>query len=285
MLESQTDESIDKEGLRKLRASMPRLPCPPAYRYETTNGNRARARMDTVSLDLLGLRDGDCLLDVGCGSGRHVLTACLRRCVVIGFDRALRELKATKFLGFCLGTEGKLRASGSVVQGDALHLPFADQSIDRIICTEVFEHVPDDSVLAAELARVLRPGGTIAVSVPDGWSEWLVWRMAAAQGVPPGEHVRRYGRGEMERLLRSYGFQVYARRFLHSLETPYWLIWFGSQKGDARWRLSAAWHEFLGARSAEGSHLLMRLEGIGNRILPKSAVFYARKTREAAQCE
>ena len=57
MLESQTDESIDKEGLRKLRASMPRLPRPPAYRYEATNGNRARARMDTVSLDLLGLHD------------------------------------------------------------------------------------------------------------------------------------------------------------------------------------------------------------------------------------
>ncbi len=285
MLESQTDESIDREGLRRLRASMPRPPRPSAYRYQQTDGNGARARMDTVSLDLLGLRDGERLLDVGCGSGRHVLTACLHRCTVIGLDRALWELKATKFLGFCLGTEGKLRASGTVVQGDALHLPFADRSIDRVICTEVFEHVPDDSVLAAELARVVRPGGAIAVSVPDGRSEWLVWRAAAFHNVSPGEHVRLYHRGQMERLLRSHGFEVYARRYLHSLETPYWLLWFGSRRGDARWRLSAAWRDFIHGRSAEGSHLLMRLEGIGNRILPKSAVFYARKTREAAQCE
>jgi hypothetical protein len=90
----------------------------------------------------------------------------------------------------------------------------------------------------------------------------------------------------MERLLRSHGFDVYARRFRHSLETPYWLLWLGAPDGGARRRLSAAWKDFLDARSAESSHLLMRVEDMGNRILPKSAVFYARKsTREATPCE
>jgi SAM-dependent methyltransferase len=281
MLESQTEGSIDRESLRELRAMMPRLPRRPTYRYQETNGSRARARMDTIDLGLLRLRDGDRLLDVGCGNGRHVLSACLHRCTVIGLDRALWDLRATKFLGFCLGTEGKLRASGTVLQGDALHLPFADASLDRIICTEVFEHVENDEVLASELTRVLRPGGTIAVSVPDGPSEWLVWQAAALHNVPPGEHVRRYRRGQMERLLRSHGFDVYARRFLHCMETPYWLIWFGSRKGDIRWRLSRAWHGFFSARAAESSPLLMCLEDIGNKVLPKSAIFYARKAREA----
>jgi len=272
-------------GLRRLAERTPRRPRLPAYRYQTPDGNGASSRLDTIDLDLLGLRDGDRLLDVGCGTGRHVISACRRRCVVVGIDRDLWELEALKFLGFCLGMEGRLLARAGVAQADALHLPFTDASFDRIICTEVFEHVPDDTLLLAELARVLRPGGTIAVSVPDTLSEWLVWRVASVQRMPPGEHVRLYRRGQMERLLRSHGFDVYARRFRHSLETPYWLLWLGAQDGGVRRRLSAAWKDFLGDRSAEGSHVLTRVEDVGNRILPKSAVFYARKsTLETAPC-
>lgn len=286
MPESQTSSPVDRQGLRKLARRTPRLPRLPAYRYQAADGNgRGASRLDTIDLDLLGLRDGDRLLDVGCGTGRHVINACRRRCVVVGLDRDLWELQALKFLGFCLGMEGKLRARAGVAQGDALHLPFADASIDRIICTEVFEHVPDDALLLAELARVLRPGGTIGISVPDARSERLVWRVASAQRVLPGEHVRLYRRGQMEQLLCSHGFEVYARRFRHSLETPYWLLWLGAPDDGMRRRLSAAWRDFVGDRSAEGSHLLTRLEEAGNRILPKSAVFYARKsTREATPC-
>jgi SAM-dependent methyltransferase len=275
------------EGLRKLAERTPRRPRLPAYRYQALDGsgNGATSRLDTIDFDLLGLRDGDRLLDVGCGTGRHVINACRRRCVVVGVDRDPWELQALKFLGFCLGMEGKLLARAGVAQGDALRLPFADACFDRLICTEVFEHVPDDALLLAELARVLRPGGVIAVSVPDAYSEWLVWRVAGVQRVSPGEHVRIYRRGQMERLLRSHGFEVYARRFRHSLETPYWLLWLGARDGGLRRRLSAAWRDFLGERSAEGSHLLTRIEDGGNRILPKSAVFYARKsTREATSC-
>jgi SAM-dependent methyltransferase len=281
-----TPESRSR-GLKKLGERTPRVARPPSYRYLTpaAGGNGATSRLDTIDFDLLRLRDGDRLLDVGCGTGRHVINACRRRCVVIGLDRDNWELQALKFLGFCLGMEGKLLARAGVAQGDALHLPFADACFDRLICTEVFEHVPDDGALLSEVARVLRPGGTIAVSVPDAYSERLVWRVAAARRVSPGEHVRIYRRGQMERLLRSHGFEVYARRFRHSLETPYWLLWLGAPDGGVRRRLSAAWRDFLDERSAEGSHLLTRIEGAGNRILPKSAVFYARKSaREETSC-
>jgi hypothetical protein len=73
------------EELRKLRARTPRQPRPPTYRYLKEGGNGKRndngalSRLDTVDLDLLGLRDGDRLLDVGCGTGRHVIKASLRR--------------------------------------------------------------------------------------------------------------------------------------------------------------------------------------------------------------
>jgi len=273
------------DALGALAERTPRLPRPTTYRYRAPNGNGASSRLDTVDLDLLGLRDGDRLLDVGCGTGRHVINACRRRCVVIGLDRDLWELQALKFLGFCLGTEGKLHARAGVAQADALHLPFAAAAFDRIICTEVFEHVPDDNALLTELARVLQPGGSIAVSVPDALSEWLVWRAASVHRVSPGEHVRLYRRGQMERLLQSHGFDVYARRYRHSLEAPYWLLWMGAKDGGVRRRLSAAWKDFLGERAAAGSHVLARVESIGDSVLPKSAVFYARKsTKRTARC-
>ena len=62
--------------------------------------------------------------------------------------------------------------------------------------------------------------------------------------MPAGEHVRRYRRGQMARLLRAHGFEVYAQRFRHSLETPYWLLWLGAKEGGARRRASAAWKDF-----------------------------------------
>ncbi len=54
------------------------------------------------------------------------------------------------------------RLHTAAVQGDALHLPFPDATFDRVICSEVLEHIPDDLGAMSELARVLKPGGTMA---------------------------------------------------------------------------------------------------------------------------
>jgi len=50
--------------------------------------------------------------------------------------------------------------------GSLTALPFADASMDAIVCTEVIEHIPDDAAAVAELARVLKPGGVLIASVP-----------------------------------------------------------------------------------------------------------------------
>src|ERR1700693_1085429 len=109
----------------------------------------------------VGLRSGDKVLDLGCGFGRHAFEAARRGASVVALDAGRDEVEggAATFAAMLEAGElvqGSLHAN--VVQGDALHLPFPDGSFDRVICSEVLEHIPDDVEEMSELARVTRPG-------------------------------------------------------------------------------------------------------------------------------
>lgn len=251
----------------------------PTYRYRSppADGRYPLQRLNTVDLDLLRLESGDRLLDVGCGTGRHVIEALRRNCYAVGVDCDRTELRRLQFYGYCLAAEGGMRGRGAAVLADGAKLPFPDGAFDRVICTEVLEHVADDRLLVRELARLLRPGGTIAVSVPALRAEAIIWGLASIQKRRPGEHLRVYFQRQLADLLREGGFSVYARRYRHSLESPYWFLWTGSNEGSARWVLSNAWREFVDGRASEGSRLIARLEDAANHLVPKSVVFYARK--------
>ena len=86
------------------------------------------------------------------------------------------------------GRRGRARAATTQaggVQGDALRLPFADGTFDRVIASEVLEHIPDDAPAMAELARVLRPGGTMAVTVPRCGPEVVNWALSTSTTTSP----------------------------------------------------------------------------------------------------
>ena len=78
-------------------------------------------------------------------------------------------------------------------------LPFKDGAFDRVICTETLEHVDDEHVLARELARVLKPGGILAISVPDEFSEKVFWKLSKNYRTHAGGHVRIFQRREIVR--------------------------------------------------------------------------------------
>ncbi len=254
-------------------------PQPPTYRYRVggRDGRQVPFRLSTVDLDLLGLKTGDRILDVGCGSGRHVVEACRRDCYAVAADLDIQELTIAKGYLYCLACEGGLRARVNLLSAAAERLPFADMSFDRVICTETLEHVPDDGLVVSELARVLRPGGTISVSVPDRLAEAVLWRLASLRRRPPGGHLRIYGRRQLAGLLEAGGLAVYARRYRHSLESLYWFFRIGAKGGNGGRPLSAIWEDFLEDRTAAGSHVLKTIEDIGDHLLPKSIVLYARK--------
>ena len=89
---------------------------------------------------------------------------------------------------------------------DGQRLPFPDDTFDRIIAAEVMEHIPDDEVAATELARVLKPGGTIAVTVPSWLPEVVCWKLSDEYHAPKvvGGHVRIYTERELRQKLARH---------------------------------------------------------------------------------
>jgi SAM-dependent methyltransferase len=96
------------------------------------------------------------VLDVGCAFGYG--TARLPGSFVVGLDRSADYLRQAK----------RRYSSLTWVEGDAACLPLASESFDAVVALDVLEHLANAPGAAAELIRVLRPGGRLVVSVPHG---------------------------------------------------------------------------------------------------------------------
>jgi len=134
-------------------------------------------------LDRLPLRAGDRLLDVACGSGQLALLAARKGARVTGIDIATNSIQAAR---------GRASAEGldaSFEEGDAEDLPYADGSFDVVASIYGAMFAPRPERVAQELARVCRPGGTIAMAnwTSQGFVGRLfqaIGRFVAAAGVP-----------------------------------------------------------------------------------------------------
>ncbi len=183
--------------------------------------------MLTADYDRLGLTPGDVVLDLGCGFGRHAFEAARRGAHVVALDAGRAEVEGVAAIFAAMTDAGEISArdvAAAVVQGDALHLPFADATFDRVICSEVLEHIPDDRAAMAELTRVLRPGGTMAVTVPRFGPELINWALSDEYHMVPGGHVRLYRRRVLEQRLVATGLRVRGHHYAHGLHSPYWWL-------------------------------------------------------------
>ena len=238
--------------------------------------------MLTIDFDRLRVTPGMTVLDAGCGQGRHSLELLRQGCTVVGLDMEVSDLRYTRYVLHAMAREcpeaSRPEASERfmVLQGDALRLPFTAAGFDRIICSEVLEHVRDPALAAAELTRVLKPGGLLAVSVPTPFTEWAYRFGSDEYFNSPGGHVRIFTPRRLQRLLAAQGLQVVELSQAHAFHSLYW--WIRCVAG-----LHNEAHVFIRHGKKILTHVLFssqltRTERVFDYLFPKSMVMYARKS-------
>ncbi|ROR98823.1 methyltransferase family protein [Sinobacterium caligoides] len=233
--------------------------------------------MKTVNYKKFGLQAGDIVLDLGCGEGRHVISAYLEGDVhAVGVDLSHQDLKTTaeRFEPFAQEQEDK--AFGLSV-ANALQLPFADNTFDKVICSEVLEHIPDWEGALDEIRRVLKPGGNFCASVPRAWPEKVCWHFSDEYHAMEGGHLRIFDEGEFRCAIELRDFHFYAKHWAHALHSPFWwlkCIFWKTQESN---RLIKLYHRFLVWDLMDKPWLTRTLERCLNPLLGKSVVLYFRK--------
>jgi SAM-dependent methyltransferase len=166
-----------------------------------------RRRLFARELQAAGARHGDRLLDIGTSTGSN-----LRMLQELGFQNFAGLDASDEAIRFCAE-----KGFGQVRKGDICAMPFADDSFDFVMATDVIEHVDDDRQAAREIARILKPGGKALITVPAFQALWGPQDRQAF-------HKRRYRMASLSRVLESAGFRIERRYYFnYLLFVPIWL--------------------------------------------------------------
>jgi len=228
----------------------------------------------TVDFAQFPIEAGERVLDLGCGFGRHAFEAYRRGAHVVAVDRSTEEVSSVTAMFRAMEAEGEAPAGlvARAVRGDLLALPFPDASFDVVMASEVLEHIPDDHLAMAEIARVVRPGGRIAVTVPRWWPERVCWALSREYHDVAGGHVRIYRGDDLEQRLREAGLQPRGSHHAHALHAPYW--WLNCALG-LQSIPSRLYHRLLVWDIVRRPLLTRVTEQALNPLLGKSLVMYA----------
>jgi len=189
-----------------------------------------RRRVVTM-LDYLDIQPGEKILDIGCGEGFYsMIFDQLYDCEVIAVDYDSEILSLARKR---LGDSQKV----TLEQGDIINLRFPDNYFDKIVCTEVLEHIEEDEKAIKELYRVLKPGGTIAITVPNKnypllWDPLNKIRETLGLGhfnpmsgfwggIWAKDHKRLYLPQDLKNLVERAGFHVQDLRVLTHYGVPF----------------------------------------------------------------
>jgi SAM-dependent methyltransferase len=236
----------------------------------------------TVDFARFPINPGDRVLDLGCGAGRHAFEAYRRGARVIAADLDLKELAPVSDMFAAMRAEGETRppAQAAAVTADATRLPFPAGSFDGIIVAEILEHIPNDTAALKEIARVLRPGGTVAVTVPAWLPERVCWALSSEYHEVPGGHVRIFTRAELSAKLTAAGLTPTGGHHAHGLHSPYWWLKCAVGVQDDAHPAVRGYHRLLVWDIMRKPTLTRVTEAALNPVIGKSLVIYARKEVE-----
>ena len=180
--------------------------------------------MLTFNLNKYELNNNGIMLDVGCGEGRHIFGVMQdypqMKCVGLDMDNASLNRAEEGYQYF----ESISNAGAEFIKGSAYSLPFPDESIDLIVCSEVLEHLHEYNDAVVEIHRVLKPGGKFYASVPASWPEKVCWSLSKDYQNQPGGHLRIFNQLELVSEIKESGFKFLSSEKFHSIHSPYWWL-------------------------------------------------------------
>lgn len=239
--------------------------------------------MLTVDFERLDIGPGTRVLDLGCGMGRHSHEALRRGATVTAADLDEEALAHVDAVATAMLEAGEVTPGGSleITTADALALRFPEASFDVVIVSEVFEHIPEDQAAMAEVFRVVRPGGLVAITVPRYLPEAVCWILSAEYHSNTGGHVRIYQGDVLQDRMRHAGLRVTGTSHTHALHSPYW--WIKCAVGVRRDQavLPRLYHQFLVHDMMRRPAWTRAIERALNPLIGKSLVVYAQRPAPA----
>ncbi|MEM9015203.1 MAG: class I SAM-dependent methyltransferase [Pseudomonadota bacterium] len=173
----------------------------------------------------------DRVVDVGCGNG--------------GFSRFVSVLAGEVI--YCDLDEHSLAAAGDHIRQVAQcpirgvlttgeNLDIESEYADKVICTEVLEHVDDPKQVMEELVRIGKPGSLYLISVPDTLNEILQTPLAPPQYFQKPNHIRIFERDEFHDLVAASGLEIINHQFRGFYAVFEWLLkWFNDPELELKW--------------------------------------------------
>jgi SAM-dependent methyltransferase len=237
--------------------------------------------MLTVDFEQFPIEPGEQVLDLGCGFGRHAFEAYRRGADVVAVDRSTEEVAQVTAMFRAMEAAGEVVPGrlARAVRADLLALPFPDASFDVVMASEVLEHIPADEQAMAEIARVVRPGGRVAVTVPRWWPERICWALSREYHDVSGGHVRIYKGDVLAERLEGAGLTPRGSHHAHALHAPYWWLNCALGRESVPSRL---YHRVLVWDIMRRPWITRTAEQALNPVLGKSLVVYADKPAHAA---
>lgn len=207
----------------------------------------------------------DVFVDIGCGSGGYSRFAAGFASKVIGCDLDAERLALA---------DAHIREAAQcpvqTIVTDGQKLQLDDASADKIVCTEVLEHVDDPSQVMAELVRIGKPGATYLITVPDTLNERLQEMLAPPEYFEKPNHIRIFEREEFRALIESSGLEIQSHSFRGFYLCFEWLIkWFDDRQIDLMW--AKLWNYLLAHEKGPSTKAAL------DKYIAKSQAIIARK--------
>lgn len=195
------------------------------FDYEDSRTVEGRGALRTDSRDLAALRLGRSLkaieghtgkvLEIGCGAGRYLRA--------LSHYRPDLELHGSDISHIALAEAQAADPNGEIDYklGDALDLPYEDNSFDIVLLFDVFEHVTDVGKAADEVARVLKPGGVFHCFVPCEGNRKTIFSVLRHNKQIPIHRWKRDHIGHIQILTTRSMQGILNRRGLHVTDTSF----------------------------------------------------------------